>query len=149
MKTIILNFVICLIIGSGLTVNAQNPEQDVKNSPLAGLWIFERILVDNNGNKVTVYPGTFMMIDPDGRFTFFIYSPQGGFIVNEGTITLESDSVYAEMIDYNANSFYMGKTLKHTYKIEDKRLYKTLLSETDDGKQETEIWRRVERPTTF
>jgi len=147
MKRIILNFVIILIISSGLAVSAQNPEKNLKDSPLVGLWIFEKTLVDNNGNRVVVYPGSFMMIKPDGKFTFFLYTQRGGFINNEGTITLKSDSVYTEKIDFNLDVSYIGKELDQKFIIKNNTLHKTRILETNNSKQETEIWRRVERPS--
>lgn len=134
---------------SGLAVKAQNLSDNLKDSPLVGLWILERSLVDNNGNKITVYPGNFMKIDLDGSFTFFLHTPQGGFIVNEGKITLESDEIYVEKIEYNTDESYIGKELKQKFKIENKRLYKTLYKENDINYQASEVWRRVERPDSF
>ena len=98
MKKNIFSIIICMMMISGLAVKAQNLSDNLKDSPLVGLWILERSLVDNNGNKITVYPGNFMKIDLDGSFTFFLHTPQGGFIVNEGKITLESDEIYVEKI---------------------------------------------------
>ena len=146
MKRIILNFVITLIISCGLAVNAQNPEKNLKDSPLVGLWIFEKTLVDNTGKKIVVYPGSFMMIKPDGNFSFFLYTQRGGFIINEGTITLKSDSVYTEKINFNTDPSYIGMELNQKYIIKNNTLVKTRIMETNNSKQETEIWRRVERP---
>jgi len=147
MKKAILTFTICLIINSTFTVNAQNQKDSLKDSSLVGIWIFERSLIDNNGNKITVYPGNFMKIDSDGSFSFFLYTPQGGFIVNEGTITLESDEVYIEKIKYNTDPSYIGKEIKQKFRIENKRLHKTRFE--DKNNQTTEVWRRVERPDGF
>ncbi len=146
MKTTIFNLAICLIIGSGLTMNAQNPGKDLKDSPLVGLWIFQNTFIDNTGKEITLCPGNFMRIDPDGSFMFFLYTPEGGFIVNEGNITLESDSVYIENITYNINSSLMGKSIQQKFKIENNILHKTFYIGTTEGNPEIEIWRRVVRP---
>ncbi|MFA6701223.1 MAG: DUF4488 domain-containing protein [Dysgonamonadaceae bacterium] len=158
MKHFILNFVICVSLMStccAINLNAQSQKEELKNSPLVGIWIFERTMVDNNGNKITVYPGSIMQINPDGNFIFILFSPMnGGFINNEGKITLESDSIYTEKIEYNANPNFIGKELKFKYKIENDNLIKIPLN-TDNSqnrnklKLENEIWRRAKRPLSL
>ena len=147
MKRIILNLTILLLLGSIVETTAQVQNNGLKNSPLVGIWALEREIVDNNGNKMNIYAGNFMLIKPDGSFTFFSYSPQGVFIYNEGKITLESTTNYIETIEFNTNRALIGQKARLNFKIEENRLYKTVFFE--NNKIETEVWRRIERPSVY
>lgn len=147
MKKIILNLATCIIISSGLAVNAQDQGSNVKDSPLVGIWTLEREFTDNVGNKIYAYPGNFMMIKPNGDFTFFLYSPQGSHIYNEGQITLEADNVYIEKINFNTNRSLVGQKAKIKIQLIGNRLHKSVVFENNI--QETEVWRKVERPVIF
>ena len=147
MKKIILNLATCIIISSGLAVNAQDQESNYKDSPLVGIWTLEKQFMDNAGNKFNVYPGNFMIINSDGNFTFFLFSPQGSHIYNEGRITYEADNIYIETIDFNTNRSLVGQKAKIKIQLIGNRLHKSVVFENNI--QETEVWRKVERPVIF
>ena len=132
-------------------LNAQNNKDRLKESRLIGLWILERAIMDNNGNKIVVYPGNFKIVTPDGHYTIFVYNNRGGLITSEGDVVIDSDSTYIEKIKYNLNTTLNNKEVRQLYKIVDNKLHQTFFIERnnfggDYNRWETEVWKRVELP---
>lgn len=116
-----------------------------------GVWSLERTAVDAEGKEQKVYPGTFMVVQPDAAYTIFVYTDIGAVITSQGNILIESTDEYIEVIAQHVNSSMVGISSRISYKLDSSHLHKSFWVAKDKeggeyNREVNETWKRATMP---
>ncbi len=116
-----------------------------------GVWSLERIAIDADGNEKKIYPGTFMIVQPDAAYTIFVYADIGALITSQGNILIESNDEYIEVIAQHVNSSMVGISNRIKYKLDATHLHKSfwVAKDREGGEYNREVnetWKRATMP---
>lgn len=170
MKRIVVS--LCVIISMVLSVgiNAQNNDVLEKKSPeslvspkdsvgewsnpfdrFIGVWSLEKSVINDEGIKEKIHPGTFMVVHPNASYTIFVHTDIGAVITSKGSIIIESSDQYIEVISSHVNSSFVGISNRIDYSLDPTTLYKSFWVEKDSEgedyrRQVDEVWKRGTMP---
>ena len=145
---------------SKLTENPLSPKDSASNTGqkwtnpiegLIGVWSLERTIEDVEGSMKKFYPGTFMVVHPNGSYTIFVHCDIGAIITSQGTIIIESSDHYIEVISHHVNAYFVGISNRIDYKLGPVYLHKSYWVEKDRSggdlkRQVDEVWKRGVMP---
>lgn len=113
-----------------------------------GVWSLERSRTDSDKK---MFPGTFMVVHPDGSYTIFVHTGLGAVITSQGNIIVDSSDVYVEVISHHVNNSLVGVSNRIDYEINSDYLHKSFYIEKDKygdlyGREVEETWKRAKMP---
>lgn len=119
--------------------------------PFIGVWSLERTILDAEGAKKDICPGTFMVINSNAAYTIFVYTDGGAIITSQGVILVDSSDEYIEVISQHVNKSLIGKSNRIDYKLGPNYLNKSFWIEKDKygedyNRQVDETWKRAKIP---
>ena len=132
-------------------VTADFPEWTNSFEAFIGVWSLERIVVNDEGVEEKIYPGTFMIVQPNAAYTIVVHSNVGAIITSQGTVIIQSTKEYVEVISRHVNSSLVGISNRIDYKLTPNYLHKSFwIAKDKEGadynREVKETWKRATMP---